>query len=745
MTNVKVKRPLWVKITGYGFGAVLFASAAIGGQAWYRQSKMNNDALLTKAESDLALIQTDMAAMQKAASALALSLASNPDTASLVQNNDRDGIVAKYAAGLPAVSKEGGLQFITFSNANAVVIARLHTPDKFGDDLKGRRKTVVTALSTGQVVAGIEPGRASIGMYASAPVIKDGKVIGIVDVGTELSNPYFGPIAQRIGGQIAVDVLAGDTLETQASTQNGKSMLTPETVKAAFSGQPVFEQVALNGRDMVVTAVPFTNFSGEKIGVFEIASDASEIVAASSSAVWATIIGTVVVSGLSLIGFLVFARSFANVIGRLTGTMSRLAADDLNVVVEGNDRPDEIGAMASAVQVFRENALRARALEQEAQTQRSETEEQRRRSAEIERKRSQEMAEATHSLADGLKHLSAGDLGFQITKPLAEDFESLRADFNQAVERLGETLASVSRATTSIDSGSREISASADDLSKRTEQQAASLEETAAALDQITTNVSNSTKRAEEARGVAIQANESARHSGMVVASAVEAMGKIEQSSGQISNIIGVIDDIAFQTNLLALNAGVEAARAGEAGKGFAVVAQEVRELAQRSATAAREIKDLIRNSSVEVENGVKLVSDTGEALKAIEAYIVTINQHMDAIATSTKEQSLGLSEVNTAVNQLDQVTQQNAAMVEEANAAGATLATEAGRLRELLGQFQLDDAGTSAVISPRNKPVSVTATSQHNPTQSPVRRMMKKVASTFGSSAAAAQSWEEF
>jgi methyl-accepting chemotaxis protein len=180
-------------------------------------------------------------------------------------------------------------------------------------------------------------------------------------------------------------------------------------------------------------------------------------------------------------------------------------------------------------------------------------------------------------------------------------------------------------------------------------------------------------------------------------------MGRIEHSSSQISNIIGVIDEIAFQTNLLALNAGVEAARAGEAGKGFAVVAQEVRELAQRSAKAAKEIKDLIRNSANEVESGVRLVRETGEALRTIECLIVTINEHMDAIAVSAQEQSAGLSEVNMAVNQMDQVTQQNAAMVEEANAASATLAQEAGRLRELIGRFTL--AGTDHASAWSSRP----------------------------------------
>jgi methyl-accepting chemotaxis protein len=455
------------------------------------------------------------------------------------------------------------------------------------------------------------------------------------------------------------------------------------------------------------------------------------------------------VSAVLLIGAIWFALAgIAKPIQVITGSMKNLASGDADTAIPFAGRNDEIGHMAAAVEVFRKNAVENKRLEGEAQNQRHLTEEQRRRAAEQDRVRAEEMAQATQGLAEGLKHLASGDLSFQLNQAFAQDFEGLRTDFNSAIGQLRQTLATVAQATHAIDGGSREISSSAEDLSKRTEQQAASLEETAAALDQITTNVANSTKRAEEARIVAVQANESARQSGIVVANAVTAMGRIEESSGQISNIIGVIDDIAFQTNLLALNAGVEAARAGEAGKGFAVVAQEVRELAQRSAQAAREIKGLIGKSTVEVETGVKLVSETGEALKKIEAYVVTINQHMDSIATSAKEQSVGLSEVNTAVNQMDQVTQQNAAMVEEASAAGATLANEAGKLRQLVSQFQLSTA--AGYTSGTSRAVPVRPASAHAPIASAPRSMVGTIAKAFSgrggaASAAVVDDWQEF
>jgi methyl-accepting chemotaxis protein len=391
---------------------------------------------------------------------------------------------------------------------------------------------------------------------------------------------------------------------------------------------------------------------------------------------------------------LLIGRSIARPIVATTKSMTLLAGGDTVSTIPYAGRRDEIGEMAGAVEVFRQAAIANRRLEAEAAENRARAEAERiRLQDEAEAAAQARLQQATAGLAGGLRRLAGGDLSFQLTEPFAADFEQLRHDLNSAVAQLGETLGAVSLSSGSIDDGSREISVSADDLSKRTEQQAASLEETAAALDQITANVANSTKRAEEARHVAGEANRSAAKSGEIVAGAIEAMKRIEHSSGQISNIIGVIDEIAFQTNLLALNAGVEAARAGEAGKGFAVVAQEVRELAQRSAQAAREIKELIRNSSTEVEGGVRLVQDTGASLQAIGVHVATINQHMDAIAVSAREQSVGLNEVNTAVNQMDQVTQRNAAMVEETNAASASLATEAVRLREQISRFVLPGA----------------------------------------------------
>ena len=191
MSEMRIKRPLWMTITACGFAAVLFSSIAIGGTAWYRQSVATSDALDREVAGDLALIETDMAAQKKAASALALALAGQPDIAGLIESNAREEIISRFATAMPSIVSEGGLQLITFANANGEVVARIHTPEKFGDDMKGRRKTVVNALATGKLVAGTEPGRTAVSMFASAPVIREGKSVGVVDVATSLTNAHF--------------------------------------------------------------------------------------------------------------------------------------------------------------------------------------------------------------------------------------------------------------------------------------------------------------------------------------------------------------------------------------------------------------------------------------------------------------------------------------------------------------------------------------------------------------------------
>ncbi|MBX5104320.1 HAMP domain-containing protein [Rhizobium lentis] len=374
----------------------------------------------------------------------------------------------------------------------------------------------------------------------------------------------------------------------------------------------------------------------------------------------------------------------------MTAAMQKLAAGDLSAAIPGEERRDQIGSMAEAVAVFKANAVDRERLEDEAEQGRSLTERERREREAQKTREAAEIRNAVDALAGALGALSEGNLAHRIETPFASHLDRLRSDYNTSVAKLDAALRAVGSNAHAIDAGATEIRTAADGLARRTEQQAASVEETAAALEEITTTVKDTARRAEEAGSLVGRTRNDAEHSGEIVSKAVDAMTGIQQSSEKISSIIGVIDEIAFQTNLLALNAGVEAARAGEAGKGFAVVAQEVRELAQRSAQAAKEIEGLITTSNAQVRSGVTLVGDTGKALQSIVAQVQEISRHVEAIVIATREQSTGLAEINTAVNNMDQGTQQNAAMVEEQTAASHGLAQEAAKLMRLLAQFKL-------------------------------------------------------
>ncbi|KPF43712.1 PAS domain-containing methyl-accepting chemotaxis protein [Rhizobium sp. AAP43] len=298
---------------------------------------------------------------------------------------------------------------------------------------------------------------------------------------------------------------------------------------------------------------------------------------------------------------------------------------------------------------------------------------------------------AVDEIAAGLNRLAECNIRITLDEPFIPEFEGLRNDFNTAISQFQQTLEKVLGETGEMSEHSHRLEADSLSLGNRTESQAAALEEASAALEQITATVKEASRQATQAREVSREAQTATGDSVRVVQSAIEAIGRIEQASGEISKIIDVIDQIAFQTNLLALNAGVEAARAGEAGKGFAVVAQEVRELAQRSSKAAKEIAALINNSSIEVGQGVKFVTETGDALARIDAFVKTINRSIDAISVGATEQATSLGEISSAVNQLDQATQANAALVSSIGNAASVMARGSGKMKTLVDLFKLN------------------------------------------------------
>ncbi|ABF63092.1 methyl-accepting chemotaxis sensory transducer [Ruegeria sp. TM1040] len=416
-----------------------------------------------------------------------------------------------------------------------------------------------------------------------------------------------------------------------------------------------------------------SEFAAQTLGVIRtMSSDISGEVATASRNM---VISLAMAAGVFLTALLVTQLLILRPLNRISASTERLAEGDRSPVTGFERTSTEIYRIARSLSVFRDGIVEKEELEEMAAAERQE--------------RERVQAKAVEALGTGLERLSSGDLTGHIHEELGEGYDRLRLDFNRTLDTLNDTVGQVIDTSASIRNGASEISQASQDLSHRTESQAATLEETAAALDEMTASVTSAAEGARDVERTSNEARSEAEASGDIVRSAVSAMTEIEQSSGKIAQIISVIDDIAFQTNLLALNAGVEAARAGEAGRGFAVVASEVRGLAQRSSDAALEIKNLISDSSKQVERGVDLVGKAGEALDNILNRVSHVSELISGIATGAQEQSTGLLEINTGMNQLDQVTQQNAAMVEEATAASQLLNTDAETLADLVARFQ--------------------------------------------------------
>ncbi len=485
---------------------------------------------------------------------------------------------------------------------------------------------------------------------------------------------------------------------------------------------------------------------------------------------------------LGLIFAWAIARSILNPVNAMTHAMGDLAGGQLDVTVPALDRHDEIGQMAKAVQVFKQNAIDKKRMEEEAEIARqaqakAEAEQRARETAIV-----AEVAEVAKAasggdldrridltgkdgfllnLCDGVNNLvhltgialkdvaavlasvADGDLTKRITNDYGGLFGQLKGDVNKTADKLFEIVTNINSAAGQIGSAASEVAAGAQDLSERSEQQASALEETAASMEELAATVRQNAANAQQANQLAAGAREVAASGGQVVADAVGAMGRIETSSQKIEDIVGMIDEIAFQTNLLALNAAVEAARAGDAGKGFAVVAQEVRNLAQRSAQASKEIKGLIAESSAQVRNGADLVKGAGKTLDEILGSVKRVADIVAEIAAASSEQASGIDQVNSAVSQMDEMTQQNAALVEESAAAAHALEDQSGELNRLMGFFHTGQTQTAAPPS-RSPPKA-----QAKPVKSVGRPMAKPVSKSTAAPKATAGhgdgDWAEF
>lgn len=442
-------------------------------------------------------------------------------------------------------------------------------------------------------------------------------------------------------------------------------------------------------------------------------------------------------------GVLITRRSVIRPLARLVRTMGVLAQGDLAVEIDGQRRSDEVGSMAKAVQVFKDNAIALRESEAQAEEQRRAADEERARNEAAKMEAARQVAKVVEGLGAGLERLARGDLTYRLTDPFAADYIKIQGDFNAAIGQLQETIRNIAQSTSEVSNAATEISSSTTNLSQRTEEQAASLEETSASMEEISATVRKNAENAQHANQLARNTREIANRGGTVAAEAVTAMARIEESSRRIADIISVIDEIARQTNLLALNAAVEAARAGEAGRGFAVVASEVRSLAQRSAQAAKDIKDLITSSAGQVQEGVELVNKAGASLHEIVDSIKDVAAIVAEIASASTEQSSGIEQVTKALSQMDEVTQQNSALVEENAATAKTLEDQQLAMSEQVGFFQYggpagQTAETAGVVSLFKGPAA-------SPAPGVARRLRARTAAVTATAAAADREWQEF
>uniref|UniRef100_UPI002FE058CA methyl-accepting chemotaxis protein n=1 Tax=Sinorhizobium chiapasense TaxID=501572 RepID=UPI002FE058CA len=528
------------------------------------------------------------------------------------------------------------------------------------------------------------------------PVLADGKLIGVSGLDLELSalSNQLNKLRPFGDGRVRLISSAGNWIvaDNEAKVTKPYGDVGAAEVKQALEG----------GTAAIIKGIEIEDVRFDRLVLpFEVAGmnvkwavcidiPVHAMTAAAHEQGWLlafTAFGVLVAVFVTL--FLTIRHMIQRPIVRLVASVEALTHNDFDSPISARERTDEIGVIAEALDKLRVALDGSRRVKLEADEHRRVADSERADNEAARLQQAAEQQEIVSIVGEALRQLAQGNLTYRISRQFPVNYERIRQDLNTAFTGLESTVRTVAETTREISAGTAEISNAANDLALRTERQAANLEETAAAINELVVQVESNSKNASLASTDVEQMTKDTHDTKSVVGGAVGSMVALQKSSEEVARVTSLIDEIAFQTNLLALNAGVEAARAGEAGKGFAVVAQEVRDLSQRSAKAAKEIRGLISASTVQVREGSDHVGQAGEALTVIAERMDGINRRVKEIARSSYEQSGGLKQITSAVNDMDHATQQNAAMVEETTAASHTLNEQMQRLRALLDRFQ--------------------------------------------------------
>ena len=730
----RYRRSLSLKLTSLLLASCLLIAMALAGlTVWtMRRDTLNDLSATTTTARDRAVLVLD--GIKRRMLSHSDLVAENPALAVAITKNDKGELRARLVKMFEEVRKaDPAVASLEVTDAKGVVLMRGHRPESNGD-AKGNDPLVREALR-GQGGTGFSVSASSgeVGADAVVPIRIDGAVVGSVKVGSYLRVDMARELKALSGSEIVF--VRGD--KVNASTIKGLDMLPPGAAAEV-------ELLDVGGVRYSVARYRIPTANNEQVDVVSL-TDTGPAMDNVNRFMAAFLMKAGLVVLLLVPAVVLLMRRLASAVHDVTVSMSAVADGDLQAQVRHLDREDEVGAMARVVEVFREKSARMRELEEQERAVAADRVARAQAMTAVVNDVSQVVAEAaagnfsarlrvdsddadmqklaagineintvvdraTTEFAEVLERVAQGDLTQAVSTAYTGRFADLKSAINSTIERLSETVETIQTAATDVGGAAREINAGADNLSRRTEEQAASLEETAATTEQLAASVKASAQSSRQAVDLAEQATKVAETGGAIVTQAVEAMSRIEQTSQKISDITSVIDEIAFQTNLLALNAAVEAARAGDAGKGFAVVASEVRTLAQRSGEAARDITGLIQASTSEVTQGVKLVRSAGEALDQIVGASRRVSSTVGEISTATAEQANGIDEMSQVVAQMDEMTQQNAALAEESSASASSLASQIDQLNTIVATFRTRSGAPKSRAVPARAPTSADA-----------------------------------